>query len=98
MGRVGADAPPSQPSHEPRYHLADDRFGPGLTESRIRGVPSVRGLDAELPFVVSPSACSGQALSNHERPFDKLRANGRRELRLITRRVSLPNLDSRIEG
>ena len=42
---------------------------------RLAAVGAFRGR-LRIPFVVSPSAGSGQAPSNHERPFDKLRANG----------------------
>ncbi|MGB2855847.1 MAG: hypothetical protein WBC61_04275, partial [Dehalococcoidia bacterium] len=32
------------------------------------------------PFVVSPSALLRTGLSNHERPFDRLRVNGRKPI------------------
>ena len=56
----------------------DPRLGAGYTGSarihRRLAVPFVVSL--AVPFVVSPSASLRTGLSNHGRPFDKLRANG----------------------
>jgi hypothetical protein len=38
--------------------------------------PAARNDMKLIPFVVSPSAPLRTGLSNHERPFDRLRANG----------------------
>ncbi|MCJ7521313.1 MAG: hypothetical protein MUP21_03750 [Dehalococcoidia bacterium] len=44
------------------------------------GCPTSGNLPSQMPFVVSPSAQLRTGLSNHERPFDRLRANGRKPI------------------
>jgi len=44
------------------------------------GITKDKNKLCQMPFVVSPSASLRTGLSNHEWPFDRLRANGRKPI------------------